>query len=385
MTEDPNVIVLQDNNVSGNKDDKEDSDKVECIKDENNSNNEETLADSSKKSTNYDENRRGVNTSSTELFVAVKAVSKETSAVARPEKSQSPPSLKRPKTQKVDSQRSDIQLELEEDIKNTNNSGWETSSRKIDRKENKERENISQEKEEGKMYSSQSPRKRQRRYNNDDNDLEQKKSKDHSTVQKDIKKVSSSGWTHVRKRPLANEDEEVTHDDRNNAISTSSRKAFNTQEFAGKRHSLPKSKDGWLIAAPYGDRKKFKATEAELLDSIEEGQKELPPMAETEIVDNLVVDAKSSRNHKSKRNSRVIDYKGFRKNSIIQLGKFNPQIEMRVVLPKQSEKQDQLQQEQSQLEAQLREADALFSDRNSIHTHFKSSRGPRGGRRVRRA
>jgi hypothetical protein len=186
---------------------------------------------------------------------------------------------------------------------------------------------------------------------------------------------SFGGWTNIRTCPLSVEEEKVTE-----ATDEERVQVTNVAKF-GKREKLSKTKDGWLIKATSGDRKAFMATEAEILDSLGDFADLVPPKAETDVISDLVIkpegQIKGSRRENNK--SGVKDFKRFRKNAVIRVGE-KSRIEMRVVLPKQSDRQLELQEEQAQLEASLREADALFQDRSStssISRHFKPRSGSR--------
>lgn len=207
------------------------------------------------------------------------------------------------------------------------------------------------------------------------------------------KRESFGGWTDVRKpsqqdskkssqESASNEDGEIQAGDDDEEEQPDEddgdEEAVVEQEHYGVRKSLPKTKDGWLVAAPE-DRREFKATEAELLDTLEDGATSLPPTAATDIVKGMVVAAKSQKRGGAVSQSGVQDFKRFRKNPVIRVGEVS-RIQMRTVLPKQSDRQTELQDEQAELEVSLREAEALFRDQGNkggnIRSHFK----PRGKR-----
>jgi hypothetical protein len=199
-------------------------------------------------------------------------------------------------------------------------------------------------------------------------------------------KKALGGWTDVRKQAPEEEEtkKEVEVTDEANeeeeeeeviAAPDEDEEVVEKMDYQGTRKTLPKTKDGWLVAAPR-DRRAFKATEGEVLDSMGDDVIALRPTAETDVIKGLVVAAKGqAARGGSQQQSGTKDFKRFRKNSIIRVGEIS-RIQMRTVLPKQSEKQAKLQDEQAELEASLREADALFRDQGggSIRNHF-SARG----------
>jgi hypothetical protein len=179
-------------------------------------------------------------------------------------------------------------------------------------------------------------------------------------------KSNSDGWTDVRKSSFTKPSQRLTSADKLSEESYSEVKAiFHRQGDIvsvplGMRQALPTTMDGWMVAAPR-DRTAFLATEAEILDSLEDPDK-VPPKAETVVVQGLIHGnvPKEQRSQPNKRGT-VKDFRGFRKNPIIQVGKV-PCIQLRAVLPRESDRQIELQDEQAILEANMREADLLFQD-----------------------
>ncbi|KAI2506976.1 hypothetical protein MHU86_7473 [Fragilaria crotonensis] len=187
-------------------------------------------------------------------------------------------------------------------------------------------------------------------------------------------KKSLGGWTDVRKvnrEPVDGMNVSTSSfnddDDENPVVGDSSQPSGRTH--FGVRKSLPKTNDGWLVAAPR-DRTEFKATEAEILDALGDVT-QLPPIAETDVVDGLVVRAKEQATRLNLKSSGLKDFRRFRKNSVMRVGR-SSRIQMRIVLPKASDRQMEIQEEQAALEASLREADILFQDSTGgIRGHFK--------------
>ena len=143
---------------------------------------------------------------------------------------------------------------------------------------------------------------------------------------------------------------------------------------------LEKSKDGWFKAAPHGKaRKKYKRK----VHNEETG--ELFESAETKIVQNLEVDKKTKMDHaQSNVGSRqtqgnVQNFKKFKKNLVIAgagLHQIEP-VRFISVLPKESERQRELEAMQNALDQQQRLADSLFSgeeSRKGIRSYFGRGR-----------
>jgi hypothetical protein len=93
------------------------------------------------------------------------------------------------------------------------------------------------------------------------------------------------------------------------------------------------------------------------------------------VIDGLVSAIRSQPKSSNPAGGTVVDFRRFRKNSVIRGGEQLSRIQMRVVLPKASDRQAELEDEQAALEASLREADMLFQDRSGggILGHFKAS------------
>mmetsp|Transcript_29452 Transcript_29452/g.85707 ORF Transcript_29452/g.85707 Transcript_29452/m.85707 type:complete len:910 (+) Transcript_29452:175-2904(+) len=154
------------------------------------------------------------------------------------------------------------------------------------------------------------------------------------------------------------------------------------------REPLPKAKKtGWLSAAPKdaNERAKYKSTKADLDDI------DAPVPSEAAITvkkTGLVVRSNEEYQERRaqmmaarRRGPRVVtgrdgkpvkDFKRFRKNTIIR---GSMAVSFRSVLPKESERQRQLEQMQRELEKSTREADALFmgEEAGSITSFFGKS------------
>jgi hypothetical protein len=181
-----------------------------------------------------------------------------------------------------------------------------------------------------------------------------------------VSKLNSDGWTDVRKAALTKFSQPFTSAETLAGESSSGntsnipRQGEIVNVPVGLRQALPKTTDGWMVAAPR-DRTAFLATEAEILDSLEDPDN-LPPKAETVVLPGLIIEnvAKAPRIQPQKQGT-VKDFRGFRKNPIIRVGNVAC-IQLRAVLPRESDRQMELQDEQALLEANMREADLLFQD-----------------------
>ena len=224
----------------------------------------------------------------------------------------------------------------------------------------------------GESDSSQASRKRNVGTVGDDCDEEDTKPSKKA-------KRSLGGWTDVRKVTRGPELADGTKvpasgfddddEDLNPTVGDSSQPKVRAH--FGARKALPKTNDGWLIAAPR-ERTDFKATEAEILDGLGDIS-ELPPIAETDVVDGLVIRPKGQATRFNPNSSGIKDFRRFRKNYVKRAGELS-RIQMRIVLPKASDKLMEIQEEQAALEASLREADILFQDSSGgIRGHFKPS------------
>ena len=156
-----------------------------------------------------------------------------------------------------------------------------------------------------------------------------------------------------------------------------------------KKITLLQKKNGWLCAAPQGKaRAHYKRSRTELGEM---GDAFLRESAETIFCSNLIV----ARNNKKDQIdvttpfSHVKNFKKFQKNSIIAGAKMHSiaPITLVSVLPKESERQKELETMQSDLDREQRAADSLFcgndgrKGRGGIRDHFGLAQASRGRRR----
>jgi hypothetical protein len=126
---------------------------------------------------------------------------------------------------------------------------------------------------------------------------------------------------------------------------------------------LASTEDGWMIAAPKdaAGRRAYLRPKEEIMDRFH--QEEPVEEAETVVCSLIARPFDPNRNRltgvRNKSNKGGIDFKKFRKNSIIKAGR-SSRIEMRSVLPKETELQRQMEEQQRALEEQQRAADELF-------------------------
>ena len=159
-----------------------------------------------------------------------------------------------------------------------------------------------------------------------------------------------------------------------------------------KRKHLPKTADGWLLAAPQSARERgaYRSTVAEI--DIDAGSEE-DVAAVTERRSNLVVRnnaevrelqrlQRSVQRRDGRKGRAVRDFKQFRKNVVIcGSDLLETHIRLRSVLPKETERQRQLDITQRELEREQQAADALFNEGGS-RDHFKRGSARKvGGRR----
>lgn len=145
-------------------------------------------------------------------------------------------------------------------------------------------------------------------------------------------------------------------------------------EWDGKPKKLQIS-NGWFIAAPAGKKRK-----AYIRPLDDDNDTDPPaPKAATETCSSLVVGPRKPNRPTQTmgRRGNGKDFKGFCKNRII---KGVSRIQLRSVLPKESEAEQALNDRERALEEEQRVADALFRDAGaggSIRSHFK----PKGRRK----
>ena len=151
---------------------------------------------------------------------------------------------------------------------------------------------------------------------------------------------------------------------------------------------LQQTNDGWLCAAPQGKgRDRCKRSRAELSAL---GDEFLRDSAETIFCSNLQV-GPPNREHTDGaiNSSNVQNFKKFKKNSIIAGAKMHSiaPITLVSVLPKESERQKELEEMQHELDSEQRAADSLFTGdegrkkKEGIRNYFGSAQASRGRRR----
>jgi len=157
---------------------------------------------------------------------------------------------------------------------------------------------------------------------------------------------------------------------------------------SGKRKTkLRQTNDGWLCAAPQGKkRREFKRSRAELSAM---GEVEFSDPAVTDVCSGLIVRSEEDiekmkkaqeAQSRSTTNGNVKNFKKFKKNSIISGARMHSisQIRLVSVLPKESERQKELQAMHSEMERDQRAADMLFENDGGkkgkgIRNYFSSS------------
>jgi hypothetical protein len=139
----------------------------------------------------------------------------------------------------------------------------------------------------------------------------------------------------------------------------------------GRKKLKDKNQQGWFTVAPSGKKRiAYAVTETEMQDTLAEGQK-LLPCAPTETVKGLVVGKRVVPAPQITRQAGVKNFKAFRKNVIIR-GKPLTRIHLRSVLPKETELQRVMNDEDRIRQEEQRKADELFADRSgNIRGHFK--------------
>ena len=150
-----------------------------------------------------------------------------------------------------------------------------------------------------------------------------------------------------------------------------------------KRLSLPMTEDGWFVAAT-GPRKNYRKK----IDDIEDADEENPKHpAKTARVKGLIVReyVPPAPRTMSRRNGNKKDFKRFRKNHVIRgftsfsaNGKNNssqPRVRLVSVLPKESERQKELEIQQELLDKEQAYADALFDDSGNAGKKGRRSGG----------
>jgi len=139
-----------------------------------------------------------------------------------------------------------------------------------------------------------------------------------------------------------------------------------------KRKRLLEKPNGWMVSAPSNDRSAYRT----MINTDENNNSFSTTLesAQTEKRGNLVVRSKQdilnirqqqSFRHPRNNSSSGPNFKRFKKNRIIcaRARSLSRSIKLRSVLPKESQKQIQLQLTQQELDRTQREADLLFADR----------------------
>ena len=143
------------------------------------------------------------------------------------------------------------------------------------------------------------------------------------------------------------------------------------------------TEDGWFVAAT-GPRKNYRKK----IDEIEDGDEENPKHpAKTARVKGLIVReyVPPAPRTTSRKNGNKKDFKRFRKNHVIRGftsfsadGKHKssqPRVRLVSVLPKESERQKQLEMQQEELDKEQAYADALFDDSGNAGKKGRRSGG----------
>jgi hypothetical protein len=124
---------------------------------------------------------------------------------------------------------------------------------------------------------------------------------------------------------------------------------------SAERKSLETADGGWLVAAPK-QRQAFLRTRAEILDR--SGDQELAEPAVTAKCSGLVVGIQS--NQRTRRTFSGTDFKRFQKNRVPPAPVAS--VQLRAVLPKETQYDGNFESQRAELEEQQRRADALFRD-----------------------
>lgn len=222
----------------------------------------------------------------------------------------------------------------------------------------------------------------------------QQKRKEKSTME------GQSGWiksTKSKSVTVGDKGVETRHSESDNVDYTTAEINPNddghTQTYKSMQKSrLSQTQDGWFCAAPQG--KERECYKRPLAECNEMGDINVRSSAQTEYCDDLVVRPKQSRKriaHEVQMNStnanseKVKDFKRFKKNPIIAGAKMHSisQIPLISVLPKESERQRELENMQLDLEREQLVADALFSgeggkSRKGIQNYFQPTPKSRG-------
>lgn len=150
-----------------------------------------------------------------------------------------------------------------------------------------------------------------------------------------------------------------------------SRHCHDTPVEKSKKKLLSKDEAGWFTAAPSGKKRSAcLSTQLQLGGTLDEGQK-VRPSAATHVMKGLIIGQQIGPGAQSTQIHGARNFKMFRKN-IVNGGNLSARIQLRSVLPKETELQRRMNNNDRQLQEEQRKADALFSDRGgSIRGHFR--------------
>lgn len=182
-------------------------------------------------------------------------------------------------------------------------------------------------------------------------------------IQKSSESSPSNSQVSSRHNPQEHDDVEMRGGD--NEIEEEVHEGIskeNKKNSGNKKLKLQQSGDGWYIAAPQGKkRSKYKRSRAELSKM---GEIDFKEPAETEFVQGLIVRSKEDLKKMQQSNGKTKDFKKFKKNSIIPGARMHSisQIRLVSVLPKESERQKELQNMHSDLEREQKAGDSLFEN-----------------------
>jgi hypothetical protein len=229
---------------------------------------------------------------------------------------------------------------------------------------------------------------------NRESSQQQQRKKEKSVIE------GQSGWissTKSKSVTVAEKKTEMRNSETNDAGHTVTEVDQNDDEHSKADQTTQKSRlsqteDGWFCAAPQGrERSLYKRP---LEEFNEMGDINIRSSAETEYCNDLVVRSKQSHvrntqdvqiNSTTINSDKVKDFKRFKKNPIIAGAKMHSisQIRLISVLPKESERQRELESMQLDLEREQLVADALFSgergtNKKGIQNFFQPTPKSRG-------
>jgi hypothetical protein len=200
-----------------------------------------------------------------------------------------------------------------------------------------------------------------------------------------------------------NETDEVSSKRKRDTIALDTSSSNRKHQSDGPRVSLPTTDNGWLVAAPSGTKRRdYRVSDANL----EEQEIMVCTPADSELCKGLIVrtveaakESMVAARNKSTTSSNKPNFKKFQKNSILA-GNYravgSARIRLCSVLPKESERQRQLELSQREVEREEQIADALFTDvqkgpsrrrgggssGNSVRSFFNSNSAPTSRKRT---